>query len=702
MSEFGDKPFGLRQVVLTPIAGGASVQLPIDRVLKFREVVLSGLQRGWGRIDSIVSISDAVEFELEAGGISLEAYALMTGRTVFSGGNTPRRENILGLLPENKFPYFQISGRALGEGNDDVWVVIYKAKLTTGIDGTFQDGQFMLSRCTGRGIYDGVHGVWDIIQHETGLDLLTLFEDAFDLNGALSNFWIGPTWLISDGMLHNSPGLGSELLTNGNMEAGNPPTGWSAGGTATLSGAADERTGGAGAQSLNVVRGSHVSESVASKSTGSGQIGWHRGEAWVKNISADLVYMINPAWSAASPSADWTKLIATRLITPAAAVTATMRMIAASTEQGRYDDVSIKKISPSDLFATIDRGLSDFTMVLPAMPYFQVGVQAGAVVCLDSATTPAGYVVVFFYNNQSGPTTTIEVVALVNSAYSSLASTVVSYGAAKYISLIKVGDQLSVFYGATEFGTRVGTTITIPTVLMNNTRHGLFATCELVTFSGTFKFGRYMPPLAASAGEALSVVYGGSSITNSATGYRVLSESWLRGTYPGTAITVHNGSVSGENSCQNYARVNTDYLPYAPDLVVIDIANNNDTPEFACLESLIRDVWSAYPLCRFVLMKTFSVSNRLDDSSIETPTVPGTLTLCQALGDYYGIPVVQVWEFASADIAAGRYHLWDFLIDTVHPTLFGHNLMSSWLEPYLTADFLTTRQSPVTLPNRLY
>jgi len=165
---------------------------------------------------------------------------------------------------------------------------------------------------------------------------------------------------------------------------------------------------------------------------------------------------------------------------------------------------------------------------------------------------------------------------------------------------------------------------------------------------------------------------------------------------------VHNASVSGQNSCQNYARIATDYLPYAPDLIVIDIANNNGTTEFACLESLIRDVWADYPLCKFVLMKTFSVTDRLVDANINTPTVPGTLTLCQGLGDYYGIPVVKVWEHVAADIAAGKYHLCDYLLDTVHPNLYGHNLMSSWLEPYLTAAFLTTRQSPATLPERLY
>jgi hypothetical protein len=58
--------------------------------------------------------------------------------------------------------------------------------------------------------------------------------------------------------------IGATLLANGSMETGNPPTGWGAQGSATLSAAADERTSGAGAQSLSAVRGS--TNVLASKS----------------------------------------------------------------------------------------------------------------------------------------------------------------------------------------------------------------------------------------------------------------------------------------------------------------------------------------------------------------------------------------------------------------------------------------------------
>lgn len=49
--------------------------------------------------------------------------------------------------------------------------------------------------------------------------------------------------------------LGAELLTNGSMETGSPPTSWNAISGATLSAEAEERTGGAGTKSLRVAQG---------------------------------------------------------------------------------------------------------------------------------------------------------------------------------------------------------------------------------------------------------------------------------------------------------------------------------------------------------------------------------------------------------------------------------------------------------------
>ena len=56
-------------------------------------------------------------------------------------------------------------------------------------------------------------------------------------------------------ILSNAASAIVNLLTNGNMEAGDPPSSWTALNSATLDSAADERTGGSGAACLSVANG---------------------------------------------------------------------------------------------------------------------------------------------------------------------------------------------------------------------------------------------------------------------------------------------------------------------------------------------------------------------------------------------------------------------------------------------------------------
>lgn len=313
-------------------------------------------------------------------------------------------------------------------------------------------------------------------------------------NGALPAAWTGGTWTISGGKAINTPGLsGTELLTNGNMETGNPPTGWSAGGGATLTGVADERTGGAGAQSLNIAR--NTNDTGASRSTSGGMVGWHKASAWLKNIDATNVALFmlvaGNSMSAQTNTTSWHTAACSVLIPTGAGISARLQTYGASGKQARYDDVSIQKLLTADLFATVDQGLSDINIVAPPMDTIKTGLHAGLVLCLDSAATPANYIAVYYFNNLVDVTTKIFVVQLVAGTYTTLSETSVAYGATKYISAKKIGDQLSVFYGASDFGTQVGATVTVNAALVGNTRHGLFSTDSGNTFSGVFKLGRY-------------------------------------------------------------------------------------------------------------------------------------------------------------------------------------------------------------------
>jgi len=164
-------PFGLREVKIVP-ATGSAVSLAAAQTLSFTERIQTAELRGNDKIVSVNSQSEAVEWSLESGGISLAAYAALTGRTAVDAGTTPNRTTTLGGNGGDNFPYVKLYGKALGEGLDDVHCKLYKAKVTS-IQGSFQNGGFFVQQCSGIAVDDGTNGVFDFVVNETATALPT-------------------------------------------------------------------------------------------------------------------------------------------------------------------------------------------------------------------------------------------------------------------------------------------------------------------------------------------------------------------------------------------------------------------------------------------------------------------------------------------------------------------------------------------------
>jgi len=163
---YGDKPYGLRDVQIKELPGGSAVDLPVARVMSFSERVNSAELRGDDGVAALVGNTEAVEWSLENGGISLEAWAAMTGRTVTTAGTTPSETKTYTAAAADVFPYFMAAGKSVGDGADDVHVTLYKCKVTT-LEGSFSDKEFLISKCSGIAIDDGSNGIMDIVQNET-------------------------------------------------------------------------------------------------------------------------------------------------------------------------------------------------------------------------------------------------------------------------------------------------------------------------------------------------------------------------------------------------------------------------------------------------------------------------------------------------------------------------------------------------------
>jgi hypothetical protein len=169
---FGDKPFGLRDIKITSIGGTPTqADLPAAQTLTFRPRFTSGELMGDDSLVSVVAFVNAYEWQLSAGGISLEALAIMVGQTVVAAGTTPNQTKTLNIGAGDQMPYFKIYGKSVGENaTDDIHVKLYKCKINS-MEGQFQDGQFYITQASGIAIDDGTKGIIDIVQNETATDL---------------------------------------------------------------------------------------------------------------------------------------------------------------------------------------------------------------------------------------------------------------------------------------------------------------------------------------------------------------------------------------------------------------------------------------------------------------------------------------------------------------------------------------------------
>ena len=131
-----------------------SAVLDAAQTLKFTERVVSNELKGNDKVVVASSFVEAVEWELGAGGLPLEAYAIMSGRTLATGGTGSAETTTMSISAGDAFPWFTLYGKSLGDAGDDVHVKLYKCKLTGGIDGEYKGNDFFVSKLKGIAVED--------------------------------------------------------------------------------------------------------------------------------------------------------------------------------------------------------------------------------------------------------------------------------------------------------------------------------------------------------------------------------------------------------------------------------------------------------------------------------------------------------------------------------------------------------------------
>jgi len=171
-------PFGMRQIILKPLSAdgltpGASVTLPVSRTLSFGEDEDSEELRGDDVVAAVHGSGATVSWDLESGGISLEAYAVMAGGAIVTTGVTPNIKKTYTKLDTDIRPYFKMEGRAISDNGGDFHVLIYRAKVTDSLEGELSDQSFWLTSASGTGFGSlevaNLGKLYDFVHNETAV-----------------------------------------------------------------------------------------------------------------------------------------------------------------------------------------------------------------------------------------------------------------------------------------------------------------------------------------------------------------------------------------------------------------------------------------------------------------------------------------------------------------------------------------------------
>lgn len=160
--------FGLRDVKITDLDGSNPVDLPVGRYLRFADVPAVATFDLDGVTVGVEAKTARVEWEIEAGAISLAAVAKLRGLSATLTGSSP---NEVLTLEQGValFPYVRIYGQSLGDAGDDVHCKILKAKCTA-LEGTLRGESFVISTCRGIAVPDAAGVFMQVVVHETQSD----------------------------------------------------------------------------------------------------------------------------------------------------------------------------------------------------------------------------------------------------------------------------------------------------------------------------------------------------------------------------------------------------------------------------------------------------------------------------------------------------------------------------------------------------
>lgn len=198
------------------------------------------------------------------------------------------------------------------------------------------------------------------------------------------------------------------------------------------------------------------------------------------------------------------------------------------------------------------------------------------------------------------------------------------------------------------------------------------------------------------AGEAVSVVFLGGSITENRAGFSTTVPAWMREKFPAAKIEAVNAGWGGTGSELGAQRLGTEVLPRKPDLVFVEFAVNDIAkPEFSHMERIVRALWTADAETDVVFLYTL---NKGDLEFYRKGWFPLSVSRHERAAAHYGVPMIAVAQTVAADVLAGKIAWEDFSNDTCHPHARGYTHYTTAITTALDEFFAAGKPGPHAMP----
>lgn len=177
-------PYGLRDVKLTRLTddgtttAGPGIDLPNSQTFTFSETEEYQELRGDDKVVATRGSGPVVEWELENGGISLEAYVVLAGGTLLTSGVSPNVKKTYTKKATDARPYFRVEGQAINDNGGDFHCVVYRCKTDGSLDGELSDQTFWVTSASGKGYGSQeaayLDTVYEFTHNETAVPITTI------------------------------------------------------------------------------------------------------------------------------------------------------------------------------------------------------------------------------------------------------------------------------------------------------------------------------------------------------------------------------------------------------------------------------------------------------------------------------------------------------------------------------------------------